>query len=120
MHRRDLRLQCVGAGRTRRRGALQGLEAAADENVVPAPAILVEQQHRLAARADARSQARGLDLHQRDQAVHLGLLRREPCEDAPETQRVLAQRGPHPVVAGGGGIAFVEDQVGHFEHGGDA
>ena len=31
-------------------------------------------------------------------------------------QRVLAQRRPHPVVAGGGRVALVEHQVDHLEH----
>ena len=50
------------------------------------------------------------------QAVHLGLARRELGEDAAETQRVLAQRRSHPVVAGGRRVAFVEDQVDDLEH----
>ena len=35
----------------------------------------------------------------------------QPGEDAAEAQRLLAQVRPHPVVAGGGRIAFIEDQV---------
>ena len=50
------------------------------------------------------------------QPVHLGLARRQPGQDAPEPQRVLAQRGPHPVVAGGRRVALVEDQVDDLEH----
>ncbi len=34
--------------------------------------------------------------------------------------RLLAQRGPHPVIAGGGRIALVEDQVDHLQHGREA
>ena len=37
-------------------------------------------------------------------------------EDAAEPQRLLEQLRPHPVVAGGGGVALVEDQVDHLEH----
>ena len=55
-------------------GARERGEAAADEQLVPARAVLVEQQDRLARRPDARAEARRLDLHQRDQAVHLRLL----------------------------------------------
>ncbi len=54
---------------------------------------------------------RRLDLHQRDEAVHLRLRRGELGQDAAEAQRVLAQRGPHPVVAGGRRVALVEDEV---------
>ena len=60
--------------------------------------------------------ARRLDLHERDEAVNFGLLRSELGQDAPETQRVLAERGPHPVVTGGRRVAFVEDEVDDFEH----
>ena len=41
---------------------------------------------------------------------------RELGEDAAEAQRFVAEGGPHPVVAGGGGIALVEDQVDDLEH----
>ena len=41
-------------------------------------------------------------------------------QDAPEPQRVFTEAGAHPVVARGGGIAFVEDQVDHPEHRGQA
>ena len=54
--------------------ALERREAAADQQLVPARAVLLEQQDRLAVAADARAEPRGLDLHQRDQAVHLGLV----------------------------------------------
>jgi len=49
--------------------------------------------------------------------VDLRLLRSEFGEDAAEAQRVFAEGGAHPVVAGGGGVAFVEDEVDDFEHG---
>ena len=65
---------------------------------------------------DARARARRLDLHQRDEAVHLRLLRRELGQDAAEAQRVLAERRPHPVVAGGRRVALVEDEVDDLEH----
>src|SRR5688572_32643516 len=41
---------------------------------------------------------------------------RSAREDAAKALRVFTQRRAHPVVAGGGGIAFVEDQVDDFEH----
>ena len=77
----------------------------------PSAAILVQQQDRLAARPDPRPRPRRLDLHQRDQAVHLRLSRRQPGQDAAEPQRILAERRPHPVVAGRRRVALVEDQV---------
>ena len=45
-----------------------------------------------------------------------GSLRRQLGQDAPEPQRVLAERGPHPVVARRGGVALVEDEVDDLQH----
>ena len=79
-------------------GALERRQAAADQQLVPARAVLVEQQDRLARRADARARARRLDLHQRDQAVDLGLLAapaRPGCGRAaarPRTARAASSR----------------------------
>jgi hypothetical protein len=61
-------------------------------------------------------EARRLDLHERDEAVHFGLVRREFGEDAAQAQRILAQRRPHHVIAGRRGIPLVEDEVDDFEH----
>ena len=52
--------------------------------------------------------------------MHLRLRRRQLREDAPEAQRLFAERGPHPVVSGGRRVAFVEDEVDDFEHGREA
>ena len=37
-------------------------------------------------------------------------------QDAAEPQRILAERRPHPVVAGGRRVALVEDEIDHLEH----
>jgi hypothetical protein len=118
--RRDRRLQRVGAALFAQRfGARQRREAAVNQQLIPARAILLQQQDGLAVRAHPRRGARGLDFHQRGQAVHLGLVRHQPAQDAPEAQRIFAQRGSHPVVTGGRRIALVEDQVDDLEHGGE-
>jgi len=52
--------------------------------------------------------------------VHLGLSRHQPRQYAAQAQRLLAQRRAHPVLAGGRGVALVEDEVHHLEHGGQA
>src|SRR5262245_26595600 len=98
-------------------GSLQRGETAPHEQPVPARAVLIEQEHRLTRRTDACPRARCLNLHQRDEAVHLRLLRHELGQDATEPERVLAQRGSHPVAAGCGRVAFVEDEVDDLEHG---
>ena len=63
------------------------------------------------------AQARRLDLHQRDQAVDLGLVRaaaRPGC--GPRRSASSQSAGPHPVVAGGRGVALVEHEIDHLEH----
>ena len=110
-------LERVRASRPAERfGTLERRETTTDEELIPERAVLVEEQDRLSRRADARPRARRLDLHQRDQAVDLGLVRSELGQDAPETQRILAERRPHPVVTGRRRVALVEDEVDDLEH----
>ena len=114
---RDRALERVRAvGAPERLGPRQRRQPAPDEQRIPARAVLVEQQDRLSRRPRARARARRLDLHQRDEAVHLRLVRSQLGQDPPQTQRVLAQRRPHPVVSRRRRIALVEDEVDHLEH----
>ena len=46
----------------------------------------------------------------------LRLARHELGQDPAEAQRLLAERGPHPVIARGGGVALVEHEVEHLQH----
>ncbi len=101
-------------------GALELGQAAPDEQAVPARAVLVEQQHRLARGTDAGGRPRGLDLHEGHQAVHLGLLGQQPGQDPTQPQRLGAQLRTQPVVARRGRVALVEHQVDHLEHRGQA
>src|SRR5262245_5428003 len=71
----------------RRRRPIERGEPTTDEELVPERAVLIEEQDGLARRAQTRPRARRLDLHQRDQAVGLGLVRDELGQDAPETKR---------------------------------
>ncbi len=116
----DLRLQRIGPRRPQCLGRGKRREPATDGGLVPASAILVGKQDRLAVPPRAGAQPRGLDLHQRDETVHLRLGRCQTGEDAAEAQRFLAQLRPHPVVAGRRRIAFVEDQVDDLQHRGEA
>jgi hypothetical protein len=52
-------------------------EAATDQELIPAGAVLVEEQDGLSSQAGSGPRARRLDLHQRDQAVDLRLPRDE-------------------------------------------
>ena len=54
----------------------------------------------------------------RHEAVNLRFVGHQPGEDAPEAQRVLAERRTHPVLTRRRRVALVENQVNHFEHGG--
>src|SRR3546814_9302269 len=68
---RDRRLQrVVAVGAAERLGTLQRGQPAADQQPVPVCAVLLEQQDRFAVRSHARLAARGLQFHQRQQAVH--------------------------------------------------
>ena len=88
--------------------------------MIPQRAVLVEQQDRPPRRPEPRPCARRLDLQERHQAVDLRLLGHQPGQDAAQAQRLLAQRRPHPVVAGRRRVALVEDQVDDFQHRGEA
>ena len=75
----DRGLQAVGArGRGRPARPGQRGAAAADRRPVPAPPVLVLEQHRLAVGAGAGGEPRGGQLEQRQQAVDLGLVGHQP------------------------------------------
>ena len=108
----DRGLERVGAGRAAELlGARERGEAATDQELVPARAVLVEEQDRLSRDGPTRA----LD---RDAWISMSATRpwtsgsrgRELGEDAAEPQRLLAERRPHPVVAGGRRVALVEDR----------
>jgi hypothetical protein len=48
--------------------------------------------------------------------VHLRLGGRQFSQDSTEAKRVFTKGGPHPVIARGGRVAFVENEVDDFEH----
>ena len=69
---------------------------------------------------DAGFGAGGLDFHEGDEAMDFGFVGDEFGEDAAEAEGFFAEGGAEPVVAGGGGVALVEDEVDDFEDGGEA
>ena len=48
--------------------------------------------------------------------MHFGFVRSQFGQDTSQPQRILAKRGPQPVVPGGRRVAFVENQVDDREH----
>ena len=96
-------------------GPLERRESAANQQLIPACAVLIEQQDRLAGRTRARaapatpespSARRG-----RAPPAPPARARRGCGRDAARLRRAR----PHPVVAGRRRVAFVEDQVDDFE-----
>ena len=71
-------------------GARQRGQPAPDQQRIPAAAVLVHQQYRPALGVGAGGQARGLQLHQRDQAVRLAVAERQLRQDAAQAQRLVA------------------------------
>ena len=41
---------------------------------------------------------------------------RQLRQDPAETEGILAERGSHPIITGGGGVALIKDEVDHFQH----
>ena len=117
MARRDRGLQRVGAF-----GGAEGLRPGqcrvppVDEEAVPRAAVLVQEEDGGAGGAGAGAQARGVELHQGNQSVYLGLFGRQGGEDPAQPEGFRAQLGAQPVVAGGGRVTLVEDQVDDLEH----
>ena len=111
--RRDRRLQDVRARACRRARSARSSAASPRRSAAgPTAPVLVEQQHRLSVRAGpgVRAATPGSPSTRPGRAPRA---RRgdEPAQDAAEPERSSHKCGPHPVVAGGGGVALVEDQV---------
>jgi hypothetical protein len=76
-------------------GALECGEAAMNEKLIPASAVLMEEEHGLAGWANTRGGTRCLDFHESDETVNLGLFGDEFCKDAAKAERVFAECGAH-------------------------
>src|SRR5204862_3319716 len=72
--------------------------------------------NRLTAWSHAGTNPRRLDFHQRDETVDFRLGGRQLGENAAEAERVLAQRGPHPLVTCRRRVSLVEDEIDDLEH----
>ena len=101
-------------------GAFECGEAAVDEKLVPEGPVLIEEEDGFAYGVDAGFGAGGLDFHEGYEAVGFGFVGDEVGEDAAEAEGFFAEGGAEPVLASGGRVAFVEDEVDDFEDGGEA
>ena len=79
-----------GAAAPERERAVERLAPARDLRGVPARAVLVGEQHELAA-GEARVAARVVEQHQRLEAVHLRLVRHQLGERRAEPERLRRQ-----------------------------
>ena len=68
----------------------------------------------------ARRDARGLQIHERNQPVDLGLPRLQGGDQAPQPHGLTTQLRPDPRIAGGRGIPLVEDEEDDLEDGGES
>ena len=92
-------------------GLPQGGQPPPDQQLVPPRAVLRLQQDRLAVLVEPGADPGTLDLQQRLQSEHLGLVGSERGQHAREPHRLARQVGAHPVLPRGGRVALVEDQV---------
>ena len=124
----------VASGVAGDNGRLQGIEAARSAKLarpperlhpppnlelIPERAVLVEHEDRLARRVGTRRRARGVQLHQGQQSMGFGLVRRDGGEHAAHAKRFVAELGTQPVLAARRGVAFVEDEVDDLQHRGE-
>jgi hypothetical protein len=70
---RDGRLQAIRARGLDRARALEPREPARDQRAIPALAVLIGEEHRVAATVRARRDARRRQLHEGDEPLRLGL-----------------------------------------------
>ncbi len=94
----------------------QRRQSAPDHQRIPQAAVLGLQQHRRAVGGDAGRHPRALELQQRLEPEHLGLVGGERRQHPGQPGRLVGEVAAHPVLAGRGGVALVEDQVDHGHH----
>src|SRR6185437_15656185 len=99
---------------------IQGGKTAADQQLVPAASVLIEQQDWFARGSYTGTSARSLNLHQGNKTVDFRLMRSEFGQNASQAQSIFAKTGPQPVIACGGRVALVEDEINDFQDRRDA
>ena len=118
VHGRDSRLQRKGAGPAakRLRDQRQGL---GDLPLIPQSAILILQKDEITGFIETGSTPGIMKQHegQKCGCFRGRLGRRERPHQPPQTDRLGAEIRPQKRFATGGGIAFVEDEINHRQHG---
>src|SRR5437667_362928 len=118
MARGDGRLNGVVAKRAAKPlGTLEGGQTSVNEELIPSCAVLIQQQDRFPSRASSSARARRLNLHERDQPMHLRLVRSKFSQYTAKAEGILAERSAPPVVSGRRRVALVKYEVDHFQHG---
>src|SRR4029077_18245944 len=85
--------------------------------VVPKRTVLLGQEDGFSGWSATRCGARCMQLHEREEAMDLGLIRKKLCQPAAKADGFHAQCCPHPLLSRGCGVSLVEDQVDHRQYG---
>ena len=116
MECRDRRLELVRPDPPHPHRPVEQLPPLVDPGPVPARAVLVLEQHELAARPRPRLAPRVVEEHQRQQPEDLGLVGHQRREDPGQADRLRRTARAGPAVAGRRVVALVEDEVEHPQH----
>ena len=104
-----------GPGRPAATARSTSARPSAIARAVPARAVLVVEQHEVAALADPGVAPGVVEQHQRQQPGRLGLVGEQRDHDPRQADRLGAQLAADQRVAGGRRVALVEDEVEHAE-----
>jgi hypothetical protein len=110
VERGDRGLDLIGTGRAVAHRLVDQREAFGDQGRVPARAILIVEQDRVAVGIEARVRACVLEEHERGEAHDLGLTGEQAEQEPGQADRFLAQLGAIAIAAR---VTLVEDQVDH-------
>lgn len=113
----DRRLERVGADRAEVERPTEVAAGGGDEAGVPAGAVLVCEQDEISVSVTPGGFPRLVELHQREESEHLGVVVDHLGEQPPEAERLVAHVRPLQVGSPGRRVPLVEDQVDDVEHG---
>jgi hypothetical protein len=92
VQRRDRRLHLIRPGRAMAHRLVDERQPLGDEDAVPARAILILEEHDVAVAVEPRVGARVLQQHERQEAHDLRLAAEQAQQEAPQANRLVAQR----------------------------